>query len=130
MAPLDPNVGSVHILLGRISIIVLAIAGTAWMEVEGDAVKATTVSGIMVLGLGPPVYLSLIWKYNSSPGSGDGWRASPLAFVLSFAVGAFFGTVAMLRSFKGASQGVSTCVRLNPSLEEDSNCISTHAPCV
>ena len=53
MAPLDPNVSREHILLGRVAIFVLAVCGTLYMEMEGDAVKATTISGIMVLGPGP-----------------------------------------------------------------------------
>jgi len=67
-------VTTLHILIGRVAIVVLAIVGSLYLDAEGDAVRATEVSGTMVMGLGPPVWLSLIWRYNSSPGANDGFR--------------------------------------------------------
>ena len=55
--------------------------------------KATTVSGTMVMGLGPPIFLMLGWRYASSPDASDGWRQSPLAFLMSFFTGVTFGAL-------------------------------------
>ena len=56
-----------------------------------QVLTATTVSGTMVMGLGPPILLMLIWRFNSQPGVKDGWRQAPLAFVLSFLPGVTCG---------------------------------------
>ena len=89
LAPSSEHVTPIRILLGRLSIIVLVIIGV--LPASPDVIRATTVSGTTVMGLGPPIYLMLIWKHNSSPGADDGWRQSPLAFFLSFAPGLVFG---------------------------------------
>lgn len=93
LAATDPSVNTLHIAIGRIAILFLCFIGTIFLELgkETDALKATTVSGTMVMGLGPPVYLAMLWKYNSKPGADDGWRKSPLAFMGSFVPGVFFG---------------------------------------
>ena len=80
-----------HILIGRIAIAFLGVFGTLYLLAEDEVLKATTVSGTMVMGLGPPIYLMLAWRYNSAPGSEDGFRQAPLAFVLSFVPGVVFG---------------------------------------
>ena len=69
------------------------------MLADTEALSATTVSGTMVMGLGPPVYLACLWQYNSAPGKADGWRRSPLAFLGSFAPGIFFGVAYMAASW-------------------------------
>ena len=61
--------------------------------------KATTVSGTMVMGLGPPIYLMLFWRFNSAPGKEDGFRQSPLAFALSFIPGVVFGFLYQVQGY-------------------------------
>lgn len=89
----DASVNAIHVALGRVAILFVCVLGTIFLEVgrETDALKATTVSGTMVMGLGPPVYLACFWKYNSTPGAADGWRKAPLAFLGSFCPGVVFG---------------------------------------
>ena len=41
------------------------------------------------MGLGPPIFLMLVWQYDE--GGKAGWRQSPLAFVFPFLAGVGFG---------------------------------------
>ena len=59
--------------MGRIIIIVLAVAGLLPLLGNAKALDATTVSGTVILGLGPPIF-ALMWV--------DGYR--PLTFHLPF----------------------------------------------
>ena len=102
MSASDETVTPTHILIGRCSIIVLGIVGTVYLLAEDEVLKATTVSGTMVMGLGPPIYLMLLWRYNSSPGKGDGFRQAPLAFLLSFVPGVVFGFLYQASGYKNA----------------------------
>jgi len=105
LTPRDASVTTLHILIGRVAIVVLAIVGSLYLDAEGDAVRATEVSGTMVMGLGPPVWLSLIWRYNSSPGANDGFRKAPLAFMLSFLPGLVFGILYSAGTWPASSGG-------------------------
>jgi len=87
----DSAVSTTHIVVGRVAIAAFALVGTLYLEAGQEVLKATTVSGTMVMGLGPPIFLMLLWKFNSSPTAKDGWRQSPLAFLLSFAPGVALG---------------------------------------
>jgi len=93
--PLRPgdleHVSTAHLALARLTIVAMVVAGTVYLYIERRVINATTVSGTVVMGLGPPIWLLLFWKYNSAPGKADGWRKAPLAFVLSLLVGWFFG---------------------------------------
>ena len=60
------------------------MAGCAYLAAGDEVLRATTVSGTMVIGLGPPIYLMLFWRFNSAPGKDDGFRQAPLAFFLSW----------------------------------------------
>ena len=62
-----------HLTMGRIIIIVLAVAGLLPLLGDAKALDATTVSGTIILGLGPPIF-ALMWV--------DGYR--PLTFHLPF----------------------------------------------
>ena len=62
-------------------------------------------------GLGPPVYLLLLWKYNSKPGSGDGYGKAPLAFIFSFVPGIIFGAIYSAATIKDPEG-----VKRNPDL--------------
>ena len=55
--------------MGRIIIIVLAVAGLLPLLGDAKALDATTVSGTIILGLGPPIF-ALMWV--------DGYRAPHL----------------------------------------------------
>jgi len=114
--PLDadnPSVTSVHIAIGRLAILLLAVVGTLNLLSNTEALSATTVSGTMVMGLGPPVYLLLLWKYNSAPGRSDGFSKAPLAFLFSFVPGIIFGAIYSAATIKDP-QGV----KRNPDLWE------------
>ena len=47
-----------HIVIGRVMIIVIALTGTLYLYQDHNELGATTVSGTMVPGLGPPVYMA------------------------------------------------------------------------
>lgn len=87
--PLKPNdegnVGRSHVRVARVFMIVLAVVSTVYLLAESEVLKATTVSGTMVMGLGPPIYLMLVWR--------PGWRQSPLAFLFSFFMGIAWGSL-------------------------------------
>lgn len=95
--PLRPtdidNVGPAHMLVARVSIALLALVGTLYVLVDTSTINATEVSGTMVMGLGPPIWMLCVWKHNSKPGADDGWQRAPLMFVLPYTVGIFFGVV-------------------------------------
>ncbi|KAG8469114.1 hypothetical protein KFE25_007632 [Diacronema lutheri] len=95
--PLRPtdidNVGWAHVAAARCAIVFLAIVGTLYVLIDTSTINATEVSGTMVMGLGPPIWMLLAWKFNSAPGSGDGWQRAPLMFALPYATGVFFGVV-------------------------------------
>ena len=59
--------------MGRLIIIVLAVAGLLPLLGDAKALDATTVSGTIILGLGPPIF-ALMWV--------DGYH--PLTFHLPF----------------------------------------------
>lgn len=108
LSPDDPSVGKMNILLGRLAIIVLGVAGVAYLNVtETEVIQATTVSGTMVSGLGPPILMLLVWKYNSAPGATDGWRKAPLAFFFSFVPGCVLGSAYLVSGFKVKPAGAT-----------------------
>lgn len=74
-----------HAMLGRVAIAVIAVVGLL-PALSGPAVlDATTVSGTMVIGLGPPIYALIFLR---------GYR--PLVFHLPFWTGVAFGVVYQL----------------------------------
>ncbi|CEM20014.1 unnamed protein product [Vitrella brassicaformis CCMP3155] len=101
IAPQDvANIGPWHIAVGRLAIIAIAVGGSCFLMIETTALNATTVSGTMVMGLGPPVWGLLVWRFadpHTEGGSSWGWRRSPLAFLLSFVTGVAFGTLYQLK---------------------------------
>lgn len=62
-----------HLTMGRIIIIILATAGLLPLLGDAKALDATTVSGTIVLGLGPPIFALMFI---------DGYR--PLTFHIPF----------------------------------------------
>jgi hypothetical protein len=69
--------------LGRLCMLAFAVLGNLPLLWHADILKATTVSGTMVLGLAPPF---LLWRWH---------RPAPLAFHLSFLTGLTVGIWAL-----------------------------------
>jgi len=82
-------IGEYHMILARIFIVVLAFIGTAFLGYEKDAMKATTVAGMSIMGIGAPIWFMTIWRTKSE--SRKGWRQAPLAFIVPFIVGWIIG---------------------------------------
>ena len=70
--------------LGRLCMLAFAVLGNLPLLWHADILKATTISGTMVLGLAPPF---LLWKWH---------RPAPLAFHLSFLTGLSVGLWALV----------------------------------
>jgi len=93
LGPLRPvdidHIGHQHITVARAFIVFLMFVGNSFLGMETDAMKATTIAGMAVMGLGFPIWWMTIWRTKKE--SRRGWRKAPLAFVVPFAVGWFFG---------------------------------------
>jgi len=77
LAAVDLNLGST-VRFGRITMIIVAVAGTLPLFFNPEILSATTVSGTMVIGLTP---VFLLW-----------WvKVPPISFYLSVFTGIFFG---------------------------------------
>jgi hypothetical protein len=76
--------------LGRWAMLSFALLGNLPLLWHADILKATTVSGTMVLGLAPPF---LLWKWH---------RPAPLAFHLSFLTGLSVGIWALIGHWPAA----------------------------
>ena len=91
--PLRPNdaehVGWHHVQLARAGMLLVALLGTLYLATGSEPLAATTATGTTVMGLGPPIFLMLVWQYDE--GGKAGWRQSPLAFVFPFLAGVGFG---------------------------------------
>jgi solute:Na+ symporter, SSS family len=70
--------------LGRWTMIAFAVLGNLPLFFGADLLKATTISGTMVLGLAPPF---LLWRLH---------RPAPAAFHLSFAAGLAVGVAGVV----------------------------------
>lgn len=93
LGPLRPvdidHIGYQHITVARAFIVFLMFVGNSFLGMETDAMKATTVAGMAVMGLGWPIWWMTIWRTKKD--GRRGWRKAPLAFIVPFAVGWFFG---------------------------------------
>jgi hypothetical protein len=76
--------------LGRWTMIAFAVLGNLPLFFGADLLKATTISGTMVLGLAPPF---LLWSLH---------RPAPSAFHLSFATGLMVGVAGLLGAWPAA----------------------------
>ncbi|CAL8463500.1 g3034 [Coccomyxa elongata] len=86
--PKPPQTAKIwHLTMGRIIIIILAVAGLLPLIGDAKALDATTVSGTIVLGLGPPIFALMFV---------DGYR--PLTFHLPFWWGVGLGVTSQLSS--------------------------------
>ncbi|GAC1342848.1 MAG: sodium:solute symporter [Myxococcales bacterium] len=91
VAPLRRFTAADHgVRLGRACMIGCAVLGNLPLLWHADILKATTLSGTMVLGLAPPF---LFWKAH---------RPAPLAFHLSFFCGIGVGILALLGRWPAA----------------------------
>ncbi|CAK0910786.1 unnamed protein product [Prorocentrum cordatum] len=113
MGPLRPvdidHIGHQHITVARAFIVILMFVGNSFLGMETDAMKATTVAGMAVMGLGFPIWWMTIWRTKRE--GRRGWRRAPLAFVAPFAVGWFFGL-----SYYFQGKDVADWKALNPGL--------------
>jgi len=82
-----------HVLIGRIGIVALAALGTLPVLLEPSELSATTASGTVVMGLGPPIYMLAIM-----PKTWLGEQVRPLAFHVPFWTGIAIGVIYQLRS--------------------------------
>jgi len=90
LRPIDlPHIGGLHMTVARAFIIFLAFIGTAFLGYEKDAMKATTVAGMSIMGIGVPIWWMTVWKVKKE--GSKGWRQAPLAFIVPFVVGWFIG---------------------------------------
>jgi len=90
LRPIDlPYIGSAHMSIARAFILFLAFVGTAFLGYEKDAMKATTVAGMSIMGIGMPIWWMTIWRTKQD--GRQGWRQAPLAFIVPFVVGWFYG---------------------------------------
>jgi hypothetical protein len=105
LSPTDSSVTLTHLAIGRLSIVLLAVAGTLNLLANTEALSATTVSGTMVMGLGPPIYLLLFWRFASPANPTRGWPQAPLAFLLSFLPGLVFGGIYSVATAKAFPSG-------------------------
>ena len=77
-----------NMYIGRLSIVVFCIAGVLPLLANPTALSATTVTGTVVMGLGPSIWLLIVQK-----GPSQGAHRHPWAFLLPFWFGVFIGSV-------------------------------------
>lgn len=116
LSPTDSSITTTHLTIGRISIVLLSISGTLNLLANTEALSATTVSGTMVMGLGPPVFLLLFWRFATPDGSSKGWPQAPLAFMLSFFPGLVFGALYSVATTKVFPSGAARYPEFTSSL--------------
>jgi len=99
--PINPSDATeFELLLGRVGILVIAVTGTLPLLFDPDELSATTVTGTMVPGLGPPIYMAA-FATLASPlfcGRAAGYKKRPLLFLLPFLYSASLGTVYQMQS--------------------------------
>jgi len=79
---------SFHLILGRVSVVLMAFCGNLPLISEAKALDATTVSGTVVMGMGPPIILMVFWKPS--------WGIQPMTFIGPWVAGTVLG--AMMQS--------------------------------
>ncbi len=90
-APRAPgNAMTSDLVVGRIAVCVMFVIGTLPLLGDVKILDATTVSGTVVMGLGPPV-IGAIFFGPSADDSRANAKPAPLAFHLSFWCGVAFG---------------------------------------
>jgi hypothetical protein len=93
--PVDPSEATAtDRLVGRIGVVVIGVCGTLPLLYNPSVLSATTVSGTMVPGMGPPIYcaaLACLFRASWS-GRRTTSKTRPLLYILPFFYGAALGT--------------------------------------
>ncbi|MSN96038.1 sodium:solute symporter [Campylobacter sp. FMV-PI01] len=87
---INPNLLSKSVIIGMISMVIIAVVGNFPMFFGIDILKATTISGTMVIGMAPIFLLHGVVKINK------------LSFYLSFFFGLFCGFIEVFGLFPKA----------------------------
>jgi len=100
--PVNPSEATTRdVLLGRAAIVAVGVTGTLPLLYDPDELSATTVTGTMVPGLGPPIYCAAFACLFSAAWSGRraaGAKTRPMLFLLPFCFSAALGTVYQMAS--------------------------------
>ncbi|KAK3285628.1 hypothetical protein CYMTET_6778 [Cymbomonas tetramitiformis] len=89
-----------HMMIGRVAMVVLAIIGTLPLMDDANELNATTVSGTVVMGLGPPIYMLALMPSEWL------WKGTrPLAFIIPVIVGASIGICYQIKYSAKGSDG-------------------------
>jgi len=116
LRPMDTqHIGKDHIVLARIFIVVLVIVGNCFLGYEKDAMKATTIAGTSIMGIGPPIWCMCFWKVKTP--ERKGWVRAPLAFLVPWAVGWVFGISYFLDGQNKSARALE-CSNENMTLSE------------
>lgn len=102
--PVDPKDAThYHVTIGRVAIVLFAIAGTLPIYGDASTLSATTVTGTMAPGLGPPIYMgALVAALAMIPSPrfevfkklcGKNFKRRPAMFLLPFLFSAALGVV-------------------------------------
>jgi len=91
--PIDPEKATAkHMLIGRVAMCVFAFFGVLYLLRSPDELSATTVSGVMVFGLGPPIYMQAFLPEQYTKGY------KPLAFIVPCLCGYIMGVYYNLKA--------------------------------
>ena len=102
--PVDPkDATEYHVIIGRVAIVLFAIAGTLPIYGDASTLSATTVTGTMAPGLGPPIYMgAMVAALAMIPHRkfacfkkfcGNNFKTRPAMFLLPFMFSAALGIV-------------------------------------
>lgn len=115
LKPMDTaHIGKDHIILARIFIVVLVVVGNCFLGYEKDAMKATTIAGTSIMGIGPPIWMMCFWRVKTE--SRKGWVRAPLAFLVPWVVGWVFGISYFLDGQNKSARALECAA--DPSLSE------------
>jgi Na+/proline symporter len=92
--------GEPHMLLGRVCVVLMAVVGTLPLLSDVTALDATTVSGTVVMGMGPPIIFMVFWKRE--------WGVRPMTFIVSWIAGLVIGVLYQVKVPVGEYMGSLT----------------------
>jgi len=101
---------SFHLILGRVCVVLMAFFGNVPLITEEKALNATTVSGTVVMGMGPPIILMVFWRPS--------WGKRPMTFIAPWIAGVVLG--AMMQSLVPGSTTVFMLDKTFPLGDGDS----------
>ncbi|EKX54777.1 hypothetical protein GUITHDRAFT_131788 [Guillardia theta CCMP2712] len=88
LGPFSRHITRTNVLAGRIAILVVGAIGLCFLSsviAHPTSITEGSLTGIMAMGLGPPMILLCVWKRK--------WKRSPLAFILPVTVSFIIGIV-------------------------------------